>query len=132
MQNCIFCSVVAGKIPSSRIYEDPDYLAFMDVFPRAKGHTLVIPKKHYRWVYDIPQFGAYWEAAKKVASAVQNVTQADYVSFVTMGEEVPHAHIHILPQKNGEQTAAISFGKTIEQSKQEIAELAKRITEKVR
>ncbi len=131
MQNCIFCSIVAGTIPCYKIYEDQEFMAFMDIFPRAKGHTLVIPKKHYRWVYDVPAFGAYWEITKKVAGAVQKSVAADYISFVTVGEEVPHAHIHILPQMLDHKERAITFGKTIEQSKESIAELATQIVQEL-
>lgn len=122
-QRCIFCKIVAGEIPSFKIYEDEHYIAFLDVFPRTKGHTLVIPKQHHRWVYDVPTFGEYFEIAKKVGLKVQNVVQSEFISFVTMGEEVPHAHIHILPQTN-KQPSGVKFSEVIEMSKKEIEELA--------
>lgn len=123
---CIFCKIVAGEMPSFNVYEDENYLAFMDIFPRTKGHTLVIPKKHYRWVYDVPNFGEYFEIAKKVAMNVQNVVKSRFISFVTVGEEVPHAHIHILPQTS-KQPDGIKFTEVISMSKEEIATLAKQI-----
>lgn len=122
MDNCIFCKIVKEEIPSFKIYEDENFLAFMDVFPRVKGHALVIPKKHYRWVYDVPNFGEYWEVSKTVAAKIQKSLNNGFISFLTMGEEVPHAHIHILP--NGE---GLKFGDVKSMSKEEIKELAEEI-----
>lgn len=126
-QRCIFCKIVAGDLPSYKVYEDETYLAFMDVFPRAKGHVLVIPKTHYQWVYNVPEFGEYFEIAKQVAIKVQNVVQSDFVSFVTVGEAVPHAHIHILPQMLGKKQG-ITFTEVLSISKEEIEQLAAQIS----
>lgn len=126
MEDCIFCKIVRGEIPSHKVYEDETYLAFMDVFPRVKGHVLVIPKKHYRWVYDVPVFGEYFEKAKQIGLKIQQTVGADYISFITMGEAVPHAHIHILPQKHGE-IHGIKFTPVVEMSKEELSALAAEI-----
>ncbi|MCX6705850.1 MAG: HIT domain-containing protein, partial [Candidatus Woesebacteria bacterium] len=69
MDNCIFCKIVKGEIPCYKVYEDNNFLAFLDIKPLTRGNSLLISKKHYRWVYDVPDFGSYWEAAKKVALA---------------------------------------------------------------
>ena len=61
MENCIFCKIVSGEIPSYKVYEDNEFMAFLDVRPLNLGHTLVIPKKHYRWVWDVPNIGEYYE-----------------------------------------------------------------------
>ena len=126
-QKCIFCKIVSGKLPSYKVYEDEKYVAFMDIFPRAKGHTLIIPKKHYQWVYDVPEFGTYFEIAKKVAISVQNVVKSDFISFVTVGEEVPHAHIHILPQKLNK-PQGITFTEVLSIPKEELEQLTKQIS----
>lgn len=126
MDDCIFCGIVSGNIPAYTIYEDDHYLAFMDIFPRTKGHALVIPKKHYRWVTDVPEFGTYCEIAKKVALAVQKTLGSTFVSFVTVGEEVQHAHIHILPQ-GPQQAKGITFTPVIAMEKSEIQQLAQNI-----
>lgn len=126
MEDCIFCKIVKKEIPSYPVYEDDDFMAFMDVFPRVKGHVLVIPKEHYRWVYDVPEFTKFWEVAKRVGLKVQEIVNAKFVSFVTVGEAVPHAHIHILPQKGGE-IEGISFKSVIQMSHEEIGELAGKI-----
>ncbi len=96
-ENCIFCKIVAGTIPSHKVYEDADFLAFLDINPRSPGHTLVIPKSHYRWVWDVPNTGAYFEMAKKIALAQQKAFSTDMILCRVTGEEVPHAHIWILP-----------------------------------
>lgn len=90
--------IVDGKIPSYKIYEDGNFYAFLDIYPRAKGHTLVIPKKPYLWVYEVPNFGEYWEVVKKITEAMQIELKPVWISYLTMGLEVPHAHIHILPR----------------------------------
>lgn len=102
MNDCIFCKIVSHELPSYTVYEDDLFLGFLDVFPRVKGHTLLIPKKHYRWTYDVPEFGLYWEAVKKITDAMQTAMNPQFVTYVTHGLEVPHAHIHILPRKKGE------------------------------
>ena len=97
MSDCIFCKIVKGEIPCHKVYEDDNFLAFLDINPAASGHTLLIPKTHYRWVYDVPNFGEYWEVAKKVALQQKEKFNCEFVSFATMGTEIPHAHIHIIP-----------------------------------
>ena len=126
-KECVFCRIVRGEMPNFTVYEDDKYLAFLDVFSRVKGHTLVIPKEHHRWVYDVPKFGEYWEVAKKVGEKIQKSLESEFVSYVTIGNEVPHAHIHILPQSGGHMQG-FSFQPVIEMSKEEMGELAKQIS----
>ncbi|OGG48017.1 hypothetical protein A2761_01410 [Candidatus Kaiserbacteria bacterium RIFCSPHIGHO2_01_FULL_51_33] len=96
-QDCVFCKITRGEIPSIKIYEDADYLAFMDIRPRAPGHALVIPKQHYRWVWDVPDIGTYFEKARDVARAIQKAFSTDMVHSKVEGEEVHHAHIWLYP-----------------------------------
>ena len=97
--DCIFCKIVKGEIPCHKIYEDDNFLAFLDISPVALGHTLLIPKNHYRWVYEIPEFGEFWQVAQKIALNIKNSPiNPEYISFLTMGNEVAHAHIHIIPR----------------------------------
>jgi histidine triad (HIT) family protein len=98
MQRTVFMDIVEGKIPSYKVYEDDSFFAFLDIYPRAKGHTLVIPKKPFRFVYDVPEFGKYWEAVYKITAAIQKGLQPTWVNYATFGLEVPHAHVHILPR----------------------------------
>ncbi len=97
-QKCIFCAIVGNQIPSFKVYEDENFIAFLDIRPLNKGHTLVVTKKHYRWTYDVDTFGAYWEVAKKIALAQLSSLDAKFAQFLTAGLEVPHAHIHVVPR----------------------------------
>ena len=97
MQDCVFCKIVAGEIPSHKVYEDENFLAFLDIHPASIGHTLIIPKKHYRWVWDVPDIGKYFEVAKKVALAQKKAFGQEAIWVGVKGDEIPHAHISILP-----------------------------------
>ncbi|MCR4326390.1 MAG: HIT domain-containing protein [Candidatus Roizmanbacteria bacterium] len=127
VSDCIFCKIVAHELPSHIIYEDADFLAFLDIYPTVQGHTLVIPKKHARWVYDVPNFGSYWEAVLKVTRAIQRSLQPTFVNYFTYGE-VPHAHIHILPRFDDiTDVPPIVPRDQITVTQEELAELAARI-----
>ena len=95
--DCIFCKIVAGEIPAEKVYEDNEFVAFLDIRPMSPGHTLVIPKKHYRFVWDMPSnllrncFGI----VQKIAHALQNCFGTDEVYSKIIGDEVPHAHVWI-------------------------------------
>ncbi len=98
--NCIFCKIVAGEIPAHKVYEDPDFLAFLDIRPLSPGHTLVIPKVHHRWVWDVAETGRYFEVAKKIALAQRKAFATEMILSKVYGEEVPHAHIWVYPSKS--------------------------------
>lgn len=95
--NCIFCKIVAGEIPAYKVYEDENFLAFLDINPRSPGHVQVIPKDHVRWVWDVPNAGEYFEVAKKVAMAQRQAFNTESIWSRVVGDEVPHAHIWIFP-----------------------------------
>ena len=99
MSDCIFCKIVAGEIPSYKIYEDEDFLAFLDIFPKTEGHTLVIPKKHVQYVWDYENLGKYFETVGKIARHLRETSGEEIVKSVIWGWEVPHAHIHLMPGK---------------------------------
>jgi len=96
MENCVFCKIIKKEIPASIVYEDADFLAFLDIHPVSLGHTLIIPKKHYRWVWDVPNVGAYFEVTKKIATAQQKAFDQEAVWSGIKGDEVPHAHISVM------------------------------------
>lgn len=96
---CIFCKIVSGEIPSYKVYEDDNFLAFLDINPQSPGHTQVIPKEHKRWVWDVENAGEYFEVAKKVALAQQKAFNTDWILSKVVGDEVPHAHIWVFPNK---------------------------------
>lgn len=100
--NCIFCKIVAGEAKSYKIYEDDDFLAFLDIQQWVNGHTLVIPKKHYHWVWDVPNIGEYFKVVKKIANHFKEKMDIDLVMSVIYGMDVPHAHVHLFPEKRGE------------------------------
>jgi histidine triad (HIT) family protein len=97
MKDCVFCKIVKGELPSWKIYEDQNFLAFLDIAQFCDGHTLVIPKKHYRWVWDYPEIDQYFAVAGKVINHYRRVTKNDFVASVIWGKDIPHAHIQILP-----------------------------------
>lgn len=100
MDSCIFCKIVKREIPANIVYEDKNFLAFLSIDPKSPGHTLVIPKEHYRWVWDVPKAGEYFEVAKKIALAQKKAFDTDFVLSKIVGEEVPHAHIWVFPDKD--------------------------------
>lgn len=128
MDDCIFCKIVKGEIPSYKVYEDENFLGFLDIRPLNPGNSLLIPKNHHRWVYDVPNFGEYWEAAKKVGLATQKVVKAGSINFLTLGYEVPHAHIRIIPRfENDDHTDGIQISKVKDVPKDEMERIANEI-----
>lgn len=100
MENCIFCKIIRKEIPAHVVYEDEKYLAFLDIHPQSPGHTQVIPKQHYRWVWDVPNAGEYFEVAQKIAKAQMKAFNTDFILSKIVGDEIEHAHIWIFPNKN--------------------------------
>jgi histidine triad (HIT) family protein len=119
-ENCIFCKIAKGEVPAKVVYEDEHFLGVLDISPLNKGHVQLIPKTHYRWTWDVPNFGSYWEAAKKVAQAQMKGMGAKMVEFLTHGMEVEHAHIWIVPIYGSE--AFIDVSKRKEFSEEEMTE----------
>lgn len=99
--NCIFCKIVEGYIPSYKIYETDNFLAFLDIAQFSEGHTLVIPKTHYRFVWDVPNIGEYFQVVQKVAQHYIKNFNFKYVDSLVYGRMVPHAHVHLVPH-NGD------------------------------
>ncbi|MEQ1499908.1 MAG: HIT domain-containing protein [Parcubacteria group bacterium] len=105
MENCIFCKIVRGEIPSYKVYEDENFFAFLDINPQSPGHVQVIPKDHYRWVWDVPNAGEYFEVVKKIAKAQQKAFDTDWILSKIVGDEVTHAHIWVFPNREVEGNA---------------------------
>jgi len=101
MADCIFCQIVEGKIPSYKVYEDEEFLGFLDIAQIVDGHTLLIPKKHVRWVWEIENVGGFYKTAGKIVKKMQQVTGEEFVASVTLGTLVEHAHLHLLPKTEG-------------------------------
>jgi histidine triad (HIT) family protein len=109
MGDCIFCKIVDGEIPSEKILETDNFIVIKDVNPKVEGHTLVIPKKHYSTLLDVPAplLGEFLEAAKEASLKLIDETKAEGFNLVmnnyeVAGQVVDHAHIHILPRKKGD------------------------------
>jgi histidine triad (HIT) family protein len=133
MIDCIFCQIVKGKIPCYKIYEDKDFLAFLDINPLNPGHTLVITKKHYKWVIDVPKFGTYWERVGKIAKAVQKALKADSLNFVVLGYEIFHAHIHIVPRfSNDDLGGTINWANQKKFTKERMEQIAQSIKKEIK
>lgn len=99
--DCIFCKIVNNEIPNTKVYEDDKFLAFMDIHPLSPGHVQIIPKEHYRFVWDVPNTGEYFEILKKIALAQKKAFNADIIRSQIYGEEVHHAHIWVWPEVTG-------------------------------
>ena len=98
---CIFCKIASGKAPAYKVYEDNEFVAFLDIFPVTRGHVQVIPKQHYRWVWDVPNVGKYFEIARAVACAQKKALGTEYVQSFVAGNEIPHAHLWVVPVLQG-------------------------------
>ncbi len=95
----IFTRIVTGEIPSIKIAETDDFLAFLDINPLSEGHTLVIPKKEVDYIFDLPNelYLGLQVFAREVARALKRAIPCERVGTAVVGLEVPHAHIHLIP-----------------------------------
>ena len=95
----IFSRIIAGEIPCHKVAESDDFLAFLDINPRAEGHTLVIPKKEVDYIFDLdePTYTGLWAFARQVAAALEATVPCKRIGIAVIGLEVPHTHIHLIP-----------------------------------
>ncbi|MHC4755141.1 MAG: HIT family protein [Planctomycetota bacterium] len=107
--DCLFCKIVAGQIPVTKIYEDEDVLAFLDIGPISDGHTLVIPKQHFEKLHDCPPeiLGRVCSRLGKIAGAVAAAIHSDGYNVLcnnggAAGQLVEHLHFHIIARKTGD------------------------------
>jgi histidine triad (HIT) family protein len=109
MGDCVFCKIVKGEIESKKIFESENFIAFKDANPRTEGHSLVVPKKHYETLLDVPSilFGEFLSVVQDVAMKQIKETKAEGFNlimnnFKVAGQIVPHVHMHILPRKESD------------------------------
>lgn len=109
MDSCIFCKIIAGEVPSAKIYENEDVLAFLDINPVNPGHTLVVPKKHCKNFYETPDdvLAKLIAVSKKVTHAMKRGLDADGTNITlnndpAAGQVVEHTHIHVIPRHAGD------------------------------
>ena len=128
MDSCIFCKIVKGDVPSYKVWEDESYLAFLNIFPFKEGHTLLIPKKHTDYVFDLPdeELSGLMIAAKKVSVRLKKVftPKTEKIGVVIAGEEVHHVHMHLIPF---DVSKDLSFSSAHKVSNEELAALQSRL-----
>jgi len=125
----IFAKIIKGDIPCHKVAEADKYLAFLDINPLAKGHTLVIPKEEVDYIFDIEDnlYSGLMLFSKKVALAIEQVIDCERIGVAVVGLEVPHAHVHLIPINHIED---ISFAKSkLQLSNEELAEVSQKISE---
>jgi len=109
MEDCIFCKIIKGEIESEKIFESENFVAFLDANPQTKGHCLVVPKKHYKTLLDVPSvlFGEFLSSVQEVAMKQIKETKSSGFNlimnnFKVAGQIVPHVHMHVIPRKDGD------------------------------
>jgi len=122
----IFSKIVRGEIPSFKIAENEEFLAFLDAFPIAKGHVLVIPKQEVDYLFDLEEglFTRLMLFARSIVPALEKTVPCLRIGVSVIGLEVPHAHIHLLPLNS---MSDADFSRKIKISKEELADLAEKI-----
>jgi histidine triad (HIT) family protein len=127
----IFSKIVNGEIPAYKVAEDENYLAFLDIFPVAKGHTLVIPKKEVDYLFDLDDnlYAGLQAFAKKVAIGMKKAIPCQKVGVLVLGLEVPHAHIHLIPMQN--EADLLNFSKKIKFTPEEFQKIKEKISENI-
>lgn len=99
MTDCIFCKIVAGEIPCYKVYEDDEFIAFLDISQFVEGHTLLIPKKHYQFIWDVDNIAGMSEVAKEISNHYKSLGY-EFVDSAIFGRDVPHAHWHLIPHND--------------------------------
>lgn len=122
----IFTKIINGEIPCHKIAETEDFFAFLDVFPCAPGHTLVVPKKEVDYLFDLSDelYTGLMAFAKSLEPAIRNAVPCKRVGVAVIGLEVPHAHVHLIPMNSMND---MNFNSKIKISQEELAEIAERI-----
>lgn len=128
MDDCIFCKIGGGKIPSAKIIEDGCFIAFLDINPINPGHTLIIPKKHVESVFAMghEEYAALFELSRKLSGPLLKATGAKRIGVIVEGFLVPHAHVHLVPLNKG---GDLSFSRAKKAGADELAEMSSRIRE---
>ncbi len=122
----IFAKIINGEIPCYKIAETNDFLAFLDVNPNAKGHTLCIPKQEINKIFDIQDdlYLGLMQFSKKIAVALEKSVPCKRIGMAVIGLEVPHAHVHLIPLNEMDE---MRFQNKVSMTKEEFEELAKKI-----
>ena len=126
----IFAKIIAGEVPAYKVAENEQHLAFLDINPNAKGHTLCIPKKETDKLFDLSQeeYYALMEFSRKVALGLEKAVSCKRIGMTVIGLEVPHAHVHLIPLQT---MADATFGKKESLTPEEMQSLATSIAAKI-
>ena len=126
----IFTKIVSGELPAYKVAEDEQHLAFLDINPNAKGHTLCIPKKETNKLFDLSQaeYSALMHFSRKVALGLEKAVPCQRIGMTVIGLEVPHVHVHLIPLQS---MADATFGKKEHFSSEEMQALAKNIAAQI-
>lgn len=134
--DCIFCKIAAGEIPSTTLYEDDKFRAFFDVSPASKGHALLVPKDHYDNLFELDEevAGELFKKASKIARALKEATGCEGMNLVqnngtVAGQTVYHFHLHFIPRNEGD--GVDLHWKQQEADMEYLAELAKKVSENI-
>ena len=134
LSDCIFCKIVSKEIPTKILVETESCIGFLDAFPLARGHALVIPKNHYEKLQDLPT-----DINTEVFSTVHSlISRVDSLTGATLmavhngkdsGQEIPHVHVHLIPRSSEDSAAAVHsmFSQKLELSESEIDELCSKL-----
>ncbi len=124
--NCLFCKINDGELLSHKIYEDKNFLSFLDIHPINPGHLLLIPKKHVDYVFDLqePLYSEMFKVAKKISNNLKKVMKAKRVGIAVEGFAVPHVHIHLVPINNENE---LDPHRAKEATPEELSKVAKKI-----
>lgn len=130
MEKTIFEKIIAGEIPSYKVYEDDKVYAMLDIEPLSDGHVLVIPKNSVDLLWDLPDedYEYLWKKSKEIAQKMQKVLKPLRVGAVVEGFGVPHAHIHLVPLYDAE-VLKLHHGYSVKKSSEDLAEIAKKLAE---
>lgn len=129
MENCIFCKIAKGDIPSNKIYEDDELLCFLDITPLTKGHALLIPKEHYPKMTDMPDelYSKLILKGKELTKKLTKELNADGFNMLVLGEDVDHAHFHIIPRYYDSSEKPITLSHTADPEAKEFEKILERL-----
>ena len=132
---CIFCKIANGEIPSYKIYEDDNFLAFLDISQATIGHTLVIPKKHYENIFELPEDIDIFKVVVKVANALNESLNIDGLNIVNnnkeaAGQTVNHYHIHLIPRYKDDDFKIVFSSNNLD--KNDFISLQQKITDNIK
>jgi len=107
MNDCIFCKIASGEIPKDFVYQDENFLVFLDIKPVADGHLIIIPKKHIVWMQEAEDetISQIFILTKKMMLTLKKSLGCDFVQQTVVGEEIPHFHIHLIPRYHEDKLA---------------------------